>query len=199
MSEMTVVIALLSILTQFGTPVAALAASGPTPNPTFTPYIPRFHIRPSQIRGKPMPSPRPKRHRVRGVHTKPKNTSPVVIAPKAGVGATARPVVPPATFELSKSAKPGKLILKYKANISNLEFDSRAPFVIQLVPQGALKVTPLVVTRSDWPKNGAFELSYQGASKSKDNVIIGKAAFTVCVHQTKECRKQKVPLVFRFK
>lgn len=195
---MTAVFALLCILTQFGSPVAALAATGPTPNPTFTPYIPRFHIRPSQIRGKPMPSPTPKRPRVRGVHTKPKNTVPVMIAPKAKVGATAKPVVPPATFELSKSAKPGKLVVKYKANISNLDFDMRAPFVIQLVPQGALKVTPLVITRSDWPKNGAFELSYEGADKTKDNTIIGKAAFTVCVHQTKECRKQKVPIVFHF-
>jgi hypothetical protein len=188
--------AFLCILTQIGFSVAAVAA--PTPVPSPTPIAPSHRIRPSQIRGKPMPTPSPRPPRVRGVRTKPKNTTPILIAPKPV--ATAKPAIPPSTFEISKSSKPGKLVLKYKANVSNLDFDTRAPFVIQLVPQGTLKVTPLVVTRSDWPKTGPqqIELSYSGADSAKVNTIIGKAAYTVCVHQTKECRKQKVPIVFHF-
>jgi len=197
---MTAVISLFCILTQFGLSVAAVADTVPSPTPSVAPS-PHVRIRPSQIRGKPMIRPSPKPPRVRGVHTKPKHVSTIVIAPKPGPSSKpVRETPPPSTFELSKASKPGRLILKFKANIPNLDFDARAPFVIQLVPTAALKLTPSVITRSDWPKTGPqqMEIAYEGADKTKDNIILGKAAFTVCVHQSKECRKQKVPIVFHF-
>lgn len=191
------VLALLCILTQFGLAVAAAEAATPasTPSPLPSPH-PR--IRPSQIRLKPLPKPSPKPPRVKGVHTKTKTPpQPLVLAPKSLMKRAVPP--PPTGFILSKSSA-GKLLLKYYANNPGFDFDTRAPFVIQLNVNEPLKLNPSVITRENWPKGATqMVLNYQSASTTKDNVILGKAAYTVCERKTKECRRAKVPIELRFR
>jgi hypothetical protein len=145
-----------------------------------------------------LPRPKAKPPRKHGIKSTPKNPAPLALNPKPKVRSKA--ALPPSTFVLSKGAKPGTLVLKFQAT-GDLVFDTRAPFVIELNPALPLKVSPSVITRSEWPRSGPQQLvlSYSGASTNKNNVILGKAAYTVCTQRTKECRKQKVPISLTFR
>lgn len=156
-----------------GKPSAAHLANSlgaPFPKNTFTPR-PKFSLLPANV------------DRVEIRKTDPSPPQPVVLGRPRSKGK------PPATiFHLSQEGK--VLTLSFVAHDPNYDLNLRKPLSIQMDSEEHLELEPSIVSHVDWPKNGnSITIKFKGAAAGQNNVVLGKAHYTICHKKTHNCLK----------
>ncbi len=142
----------------------------PFPKSTFTPR-PNFSLLPKSV------------NRVELKKTDPTPPQPVV------VGAPRQKGKPPATtFHLSQEGK--VLTLSFVANDPNFDLNLRKPLSIHMDSDEHLELEPSIISHVDWPKQGnSLTIKMKGAAAGQNNVVLGKAHYTICHKTTHNCLK----------
>lgn len=98
----------------------------------------------------------------------------------------------PTSFELTRAAGGGKLILAFHSSDSKLVFTPQAGLAIQLLITDPIEVNPSIITEEAWPKgSNQMVLTYHklgGAKPGQTMQVKGSASYRVCTRGTQQCK-----------